>query len=198
MKFLLTLISIWTYSLLLINVSNSQTYRGIIYKSGPLSFCQDGCDRFYLQPDSGYSFTYLLCDLDEYIGMHVEVTGYRTSCVECFALTVINISVLPPLGVDEPQYSTPTGYMVKQNFPNPFNPSTIVEFDLPKDAKVTLKIYDLLGREVITLKDNEQYEAGTHEVEFSANQFASGVYFYRIVAHNGTTFTDVKKMVLLK
>ncbi|MBI4548230.1 MAG: VCBS repeat-containing protein [Ignavibacteriae bacterium] len=95
----------------------------------------------------------------------------------------------------------PKEFALRQSYPNPFNPSAIIEFDLPKDAKVTLKIYDLLGREVITLKDNEQYEAGTYEVQFSANEFASGVYFYRIsvVGQDGIlSYADVKKMVLIR
>ncbi len=93
----------------------------------------------------------------------------------------------------------PHGFILHQNYPNPFNPSAIIEFDLPKKAKVTLKVYDILGREVLTIKDNEQYEAGTHKVEFNASQFASGVYFYRISAQGEkTSYTDVKKMLLLR
>ena len=95
----------------------------------------------------------------------------------------------------------PTEFALRQNYPNPFNPSAIIEFDLPRDASVTLKIYDILGREVTTVKDNEQYEAGTQQVSFDASNFATGVYFYRItvVGQDGIlSYTDVKKMLLLR
>jgi len=93
----------------------------------------------------------------------------------------------------------PRKFSLLQNYPNPFNPSTIIEFDLPKDALVTLKIIDLLGREVTTLKDKEPYTAGIHHAEFTATNYTSGVYFYRIMAQiDGKTFTDVKKMILLR
>lgn len=93
----------------------------------------------------------------------------------------------------------PTEYALRQSYPNPFNPTATIEFDLPKDAKVTLKIYDILGREVLTLKDNEQIEAGTHKVQFTASNFASGAYFYRISARGeGKTFADVKKLLFVK
>ncbi len=93
----------------------------------------------------------------------------------------------------------PKEYALHQAYPNPFNPSTTIAFDLPKDAMVTLKVYDVLGREVAELLNNQQYEAGQHEVLFNANNFASGLYFYRISAqHEGNTFTDLKKMILLK
>jgi hypothetical protein len=80
------------------------------------------------------------------------------------------------------------------NYPNPFNPVTNIKYDLPKDVFVSVKIYDLLGREIKTLV-NEYKQAGYHKVEFDGSSFASGVYFYRIQAGN---FVSVKKMVLIK
>lgn len=97
------------------------------------------------------------------------------------------------------QSQIPTEFALRQNYPNPFNPVAVIEFDLPEDAEVSLKVYNLVGQEVATLKDNEKYDAGTHQVEFNAADFASGVYFYRILAQSGgKTFTDVKKMILIK
>jgi hypothetical protein len=91
----------------------------------------------------------------------------------------------------------PERYTLYQNYPNPFNPSTTIMFDLPKDALVTLKIYNVLGQEVATLLDSEPLDLGDHEVQFDARMLASGTYFYRIIANNGE-FQQIRKMLLLK
>ncbi|HEY4644636.1 MAG TPA: T9SS type A sorting domain-containing protein, partial [Bacteroidota bacterium] len=88
----------------------------------------------------------------------------------------------------------PAEYALYQNFPNPFNPSTTVVFDLPKDSRVSLKLYNLLGQEVMTLVSEEQ-KGGTHRVEVDLSSLGSNIYFYRLVAG---TFNSTKKMVLLK
>jgi hypothetical protein len=88
----------------------------------------------------------------------------------------------------------PTSFKLDQNFPNPFNPSTKIRYSIPKASRVTLKIYDILGREVQTLV-NEQQAPGQYTVTFNAQNLASGVYFYRISAGN---FNEVKKLMLLK
>jgi hypothetical protein len=88
----------------------------------------------------------------------------------------------------------PSGIALLQNFPNPFNPSTMINYQLPMVNWVTLKVYDILGREVATLV-NEVKHPGTYTVQWNANSVASGVYFYRL--HAGS-FVDVKKLLLLK
>ena len=88
----------------------------------------------------------------------------------------------------------PSKFDLSQNYPNPFNPSTKINFDMPKDGLVSLKIYDLLGREVTTLV-NEARTAGYYTVEFNATSLTSGIYFYRI---NAGEFSSVKKMLILK
>jgi hypothetical protein len=88
----------------------------------------------------------------------------------------------------------PATYSLSQNYPNPFNPSTTIEYDLPEAAHVTLKVYNLLGQEVMTLV-NEQQQAGKQRVRWGVEKLASGVYFYRLDAGK---FIQVKKMVLLK
>jgi len=92
----------------------------------------------------------------------------------------------------------PDSYSLSQNYPNPFNPSTKINYELPKDGKVKLVIYDILGREMKSLVNNEFKTAGRYTVEFNGSQFASGVYFYRIQVEGGKGFTAVKKMVLVK
>ena len=88
----------------------------------------------------------------------------------------------------------PTTYDLAQNFPNPFNPSTTIRYQIPQDGIVTLKIYDILGSEVATLV-NEEKVAGKYEVNFNASSLASGVYIYKI---QSSSFVNSKKMILLK
>lgn len=88
----------------------------------------------------------------------------------------------------------PEGYALDQNYPNPFNPTTKIGYMIPKEAKVTLKVYDILGREVFTLV-NAYQAAGFYEVKFNASRLATGVYIYRIQAGD---FVQTKKMMLLK
>jgi len=100
---------------------------------------------------------------------------------------------------NEPK-NIPLVFKLSQNYPNPFNPVTKINYDLPKDSKVKIVIYDILGREVKRLVNSEFKTAGSYIVDFNASNFASGVYFYRIEAEepNGNKFVDSKKMVLLK
>ncbi|MGB5530304.1 MAG: T9SS type A sorting domain-containing protein, partial [Ignavibacteriaceae bacterium] len=88
----------------------------------------------------------------------------------------------------------PVEYILEQNYPNPFNPSTTIEYSLPQNGFVTLKVYNVLGKEVATLI-NGQNEAGKHRVNFDATGLNSGVYFYRI---ESSSFVDTKKMILLR
>ena len=89
---------------------------------------------------------------------------------------------------------TPDRYVLSQNYPNPFNPSTKINFSIPKAGFVSLKVYDMLGREVKTLV-SEQLSAGEFIADFDGSTLASGTYFYRIQVGD---FVEVKKMVLLK
>lgn len=93
----------------------------------------------------------------------------------------------------------PTDYSLSQNYPNPFNPSTTIKFGIPEAANVSVKIFNLLGQEVATLVNNN-LEAGYHIINFNASNMISGMYFYRIQANgiDGSNYTDVKKMLLVK
>ncbi|MHA2101430.1 MAG: T9SS type A sorting domain-containing protein, partial [Candidatus Kariarchaeaceae archaeon] len=88
----------------------------------------------------------------------------------------------------------PKLYSLSQNYPNPFNPSTIIKYQIPQLSFVTIKVYDVLGSEIITLV-NEEKPLGSYEVEFNAANLPSGIYFYRLQAGN---FVETKKMVLMK
>ncbi len=89
----------------------------------------------------------------------------------------------------------PGEFHLKQNYPNPFNPTTTISYSLPKSDFVTLKIYDLLGKEVLALV-NEFQEAGTHSIDFDASKLSSGAYLYPL--RSGEEFVETKKMLLIK
>jgi hypothetical protein len=89
----------------------------------------------------------------------------------------------------------PEKMALHQNYPNPFNPSTVISFDVPEHRTVTLRVYDLLGREVATLIDREVYTAGSHTVEFHSGSLGSGQYFYRLSAEG---FSETRRMILIK
>lgn len=97
---------------------------------------------------------------------------------------------------------TPSTFYLSQNYPNPFNSTTAFDYSLPQNARVTLKVYDILGREVKTLFDGKQF-AGTYKATFNADQLASGVYFYRLItAVNDNDVNNLsgytRKMILIK
>ncbi len=94
---------------------------------------------------------------------------------------------------DEPQEIV-KDFSLSQNYPNPFNPNTIIEYQVSSSKKVSLKVYDILGREISTLV-NEVKAPGTYEVQFDASYLASGVYFYRLTAGE---FVQTRKMMVIK
>ena len=89
----------------------------------------------------------------------------------------------------------PTEFALHQNYPNPFNPATKISFDLPQDSRVNLVVYDLLGREVKRLVNNEFKVAGTYTYDFNGSSLASGIYFYRFETK---WFTHTRRMMLVK
>ncbi|MDP2207230.1 MAG: T9SS type A sorting domain-containing protein [Bacteroidota bacterium] len=100
-----------------------------------------------------------------------------------------------PLNVDDRiDGPLPTQYQLSNNYPNPFNPKTVIEYSIPREEFVTLKIYNLIGQEVATLK-NEIQKAGSYRVNFDGSKLSSGIYFYRLQT---SSFTQIKKMALVK
>ena len=90
--------------------------------------------------------------------------------------------------------SVPSSYILGQNYPNPFNPRTVIRCQLPVVSNVSLKVYDIMGREVQTLV-NERLQPGTYEAMFDGSMMNSGVYFYKLVTDG---FTETKRMLLIK
>ena len=91
-------------------------------------------------------------------------------------------------------FLAPSEFRLEQNFPNPFNPATTIQYQLPSTSNVSLKIYDVLGNEVVTLV-NEKQDAGYKEIKFNADRYASGMYIYRLTADK---YVSTLKMLLLK
>ena len=110
-------------------------------------------------------------------------------------VTMIHSSQYVPVSSeDEPEL--PEAYALAQNYPNPFNPSTSIRFQLPQAEQVTLRVFDVLGREVAALLDNTSLAGGEHTVRFDASGLTSGVYLYRLEA--GASFVQTKRMMLVK
>ncbi|MBN2367163.1 MAG: T9SS type A sorting domain-containing protein, partial [Calditrichaeota bacterium] len=104
-------------------------------------------------------------------------------------------SLLIPVGIgDHLTAEIPKVFALFQNYPNPFNPVTTIRYDVPKQSQVTVKIYDVMGREVAELV-NDPHAAGSYSVIWNANYFASGIYYYRMKAGD---FVSVRKLVLMK
>ncbi|MCF8240379.1 MAG: T9SS type A sorting domain-containing protein, partial [Melioribacteraceae bacterium] len=99
----------------------------------------------------------------------------------------------PVTGINE-NNAQPTEFTLYQNYPNPFNPTTVINYQLPEAGFVTLKVYDVLGREVTTLV-NREMSAGKYQVELDASKLSTGVYFYQLKTGN---LLEIKKMLLLR
>lgn len=147
----------------------------------------------------------LLADLSSLSGKTAVVfaSGFLTPSVNqngssfgIFAVlangTVVQFGTLT--GIKTSEYSAPVNFDLKQNFPNPFNPSTKIEFALPSDQTVTLKVFNMLGQEVAILI-NKEMNAGNHNINFNAYNLSSGVYLYQLKAGN---YIQTKKMTILK
>jgi uncharacterized delta-60 repeat protein len=124
---------------------------------------------------------------------NVFVTGYsehsQSNNYDC-----ITIKYSQPIGIHNISSEIPAGFSLSQNYPNPFNPVTNIQFTIPKPTFVKLVVFDMLGREVVTLV-NDELNAGTYNVDMNASELSSGVYFYRIETES---FSETKKMLLNK
>jgi hypothetical protein len=152
---------------------------------GPASPSEQSYDTFFFVTQTG---TFVNIDASRIEG-NTGVVGISSAQVieGSVATAVRNMHPLPSM------------FALYQNYPNPFNPTTVIGYQLTAVSHVTLKVYDVLGREVATLVDGQQ-NAGVYNVNFNGSRFASGVYFYRInaVGDDGQKFVSVKKLVLMK
>jgi hypothetical protein len=128
-------------------------------------------------------------------GVHVVWQDFRDGNWEIYYKRDPNGNVT---GIENTNSELPTAFKLEQNYPNPFNPSSIIGYRLSINSMVTLKVYDLIGREVVTLV-NEEKQAGSYEAEFQSavgnHQLASGIYYYQLRAGD---YVETKKMILIK
>jgi plastocyanin len=142
---------------------------------------------------SGSVFTYVVTVAGTYhYQCDVHATSGMTGSFTALATGVENIQ----------SSLQPTAFRLEQNYPNPFNPTTILSFELPVQSFVSIKVYNVIGQEVATIV-NENMAAGSYTKIWNASSMSSGVYFYKLEARQTNdgqvkTFTDTKKLVLLK
>ncbi|MBN8585267.1 MAG: T9SS type A sorting domain-containing protein [Ignavibacteria bacterium] len=110
-------------------------------------------------------------------------------------LYVLKTTKADPIGIYYNEIETPVKYRLHQNFPNPFNPKTIIKYEVPKSTYITIKIFDSLGKEVGILVDR-QHQAGIYSVLLNASNYASGIYFVQFT--DNKTFSKSNKIVLIK
>ncbi len=141
-----------------------------------------------------YRLNYLTGPVDYYFAPNVGLVGSRTEIGAIIQKSVL-LSTNLVTAVSDRQLERAIVYSLSQNYPNPFNPSTQITFALPSAQRVTLKVFDLNGKEVATLLQNERKPAGVHQMTFDAATLSSGVYFYQLRAGE---FVETKKMLLAR
>ncbi len=154
----------------------------------------------FISKDNGFSWNVLNEGLKDTVINTIAISedGYLFAGTEYMG---VMRSINQVTSVISDKTVNPAGFNLGQNYPNPFNPTTTIEYSISRSSFVTLKIYDILGREVETLV-NEEKPAGNYKVEFGGSKLASGIYFYRIAIHSDKiqagNYSSVKKMILVK
>jgi len=160
------------------NYTNTPDFAELLVQAAPV-----------LRSDGGDNYTLFLSR-----SYQCGVTTYPPNDLTCTYIFVAAQSLtITSTGVDEGS-GVPSEYRLAQNYPNPFNPGTVIEYSIPKSSFVTLKVYDVLGREIATLVNGEQ-TAGSYTTQFDATNLANGTYLYKLQAGS---YTETKKMVVLK
>ena len=126
---------------------------------------------------------------------HTPVFIFRTNPGRFEVVPVDIVSGSVPTDVEDNDVILPTEFSLSANYPNPFNPSTVIEFTLPTQSHVKIIILNALGQTVATLCD-EVRSPGAHVIQWNAPDYASGVYFYKMTTNTG--YTETRKMMLLK
>jgi len=129
-----------------------------------------------------------------------RVSEVKSICVfnnELFIGTIYSIcrrNLYEVISIHNISIETPSSYLLGQNYPNPFNPSTNIRYQIANAGYVTLKVFDILGKEIAVLVNKNQ-KPGTYEVTFDGESYPSGIYFYRLEAGD---FSETRKMILVK
>ena len=158
------------------------------FSSSPASFTINFADNIH---DSAVYINYLFNNTSTYVSTAVlnsiifNLAAYEAKVYSLQQYSISSVDGNPPIVSD---------FQLSQNYPNPFNPSTSIRYSIPGRSKITLKLYDITGRELLTLLNGE-VNAGNYEINFNASKLPSGVYFYTL---RSGTFVSTKKMLLLK
>jgi photosystem II stability/assembly factor-like uncharacterized protein len=163
-------------------------YKGVIWKSYDL-----GNNWNIQQPDTSYPYV-----VYEGIDFVDSVRGWTSNLHTTNAGGPIFIS-----GINPNTTNISTDYKLGQNYPNPFNSETLIQYSLPKASIVSLSVFDMLGREVINIKNNEYQQPGNYQakINMSKTNLSGGVYFYRLIAYekySGFIFSESKKLIYIK
>ncbi len=164
-------------------------YKQLTNLSGPLRDCRYAC----LAPVNDYDANFYYANL-VYMSDSIPGSSVNGAAESLAQFHFIRAKLPSVIGVKNIGSEVPKNYSLNQNYPNPFNPSTKITFELPSSEFVTMKVYDITGREIAVLV-NEKLSAGKKEYEFNAVNLPSGVYFYTIKAGD---FSATRKMVLIK
>ena len=176
-----------------------ETVRGVVRESTDFQ-CSSGCGTYYIEPDPTYFVTKLGGNFRLYVGQHVQVTGFSDDCSGCHVLISSQpIVVLPPLSaVDEEPNSIPREVGLRQNFPNPFNPATTIEYALAFTSRVRLAVHNLLGQEVTILVEADE-PPGVYRETWIPGDLPGGIYFCQLrVTHSGQNRLISTKMLLVR
>jgi hypothetical protein len=158
--------------------------------SGPLRDCKwPSISSMNFPSTSSHHVAHLIYQSDSLPGSHIN-----GGVMQLARMMYARVTYDGPIGIVNLSSGVPDKYALYQNYPNPFNPSTNIKFSIPEASFVTLKIYDVLGREVITLI-NDKLAAGTKVYTYDGSELASGIYFYTLKAGE---FRNTKKMLLIK
>jgi len=182
----------WTQS----NITSTRSDEIITYGNNIFvgNYAYYGLGGVYMSTNNGTNFI----DISQGLNGHPTVYTLCISNSYIFAgisqQSVWRRSLSEILGIQNISTEIPSANSLEQNYPNPFNPVTKIRFAIPKNEIVTLKIIDLLGREVAVLV-NEKLQSGTYETTFDANNLSSGFYFYRLQTN---VYTETKRMILVK
>ncbi len=135
------------------------------------------------------NFQFLTGNVKATLATIASLAGIRHS-------SFVTSGYLSLIGIHQISTEIPGKFGLMQNYPNPFNPKTKIKFDVPagKDNFVKIIVYDITGKEITTLVD-ENFSPGSYEVDFNGDNYSSGVYFYRMITGD---FSDVKNMILIK